>query len=235
MSTPWALIHYGKEGFYRFGLREDEFIQHIGVFGRSGSGKTNLAYLLLRGLFQAGKPFLVFDWKRNCRDLVSSQQFDDLTIFTVGRAVAPFRFNPLIPPPGTPATVWLKKLIEIMCHAYFLGEGVTVLVMRAIDALYRQAGLYHGRLRAYPTMPDVGAMFDHSIEPDGVTLKAVERGAVLTNQTWYQITPAADFVAEPFALDVCTLVGDANNSGRVATADYSLVKDHMNEQPPLKP
>jgi hypothetical protein len=152
---PVGMIHYGKDGFYPFGLREDEFIQHIGIFGRSGSGKTNLAYLLLHGLTQAGKPFLVFDWKRNYRDLISSPVFSDLVIFTVGRSVAPFRFNPLIPPPGTQATVWLKKLIEIMCHAYFLGEGVTVLLMRAIDYLYRQAGLYTGQPNHYPTMADV--------------------------------------------------------------------------------
>jgi hypothetical protein len=148
-------IHYGKDGFYPFSLREDEFIQHIGIFGRSGSGKTNLAYLLLQGLAKAGKPFLVFDWKRNYRDLISSPVFSDLVIFTVGRSVAPFHFNPLIPPPGTQATVWLKKLIEIMCHAYFLGEGVTVLLMRAIDDLYRQAGLYAGQPKYYPTMANV--------------------------------------------------------------------------------
>ena len=109
------------------------------------SGKTNLAYLLLHDLIRAGKPFLVFDWKRNYRDLIAMPEFRDLMIFTAGRDVAPFRFNPLIPPPGTPATVWLKKLIEIMCHAYFLGEGVTVLLMRAIDHLYRGAGLYDGK------------------------------------------------------------------------------------------
>ena len=152
---PLGTIHYGNEGFYDFGLREEEFIQHIGIFGRSGSGKTNLAYLLLQGLAKARKPFLVFDWKRNYRDLVSSPVFSDLMIFTVGREVAPFRFNPLIPPPGTQATVWLKKLIEIMCHAYFLGEGVTVLLMRTIDHLYRQAGLYEGQPKSYPTMADV--------------------------------------------------------------------------------
>jgi len=152
---PVGMIHYGQDGFYPFGLREEEFIQHIGIFGRSGSGKTNLAYLLLRGLVTAGKPFLVFDWKRNYRDLISSPVFGDLVIFTVGREVAPFRFNPLIPPPGTQATVWLKKLIEIMCHAYFLGEGVTVLLMRAMDSLYRQAGLYEGRPKACPTMANV--------------------------------------------------------------------------------
>ena len=152
---PIGTIHYGQHGFYPFSLREEEFIQHIGIFGRSGSGKTNLAYLLLRDLVKAGKPFLVFDWKRNYRDLISAPEFSDLTILTVGRNVAPFRFNPLIPPPGTQATVWLKKLIEIMCHAYFLGEGVTVLLMRTIDYLYRQAGLYEGSPARYPSMADV--------------------------------------------------------------------------------
>ena len=116
-AGPYAVgtIHYGDKGFGPFGLREDEFIQHIGIFGRSGSGKTNLAYLLLRGLARAGKPFLVFDWKRNYRDIVSLPDFNDLIIFTVGRDVTPFRFNPLIPPPGTLPTVWLKKPTTSCC------------------------------------------------------------------------------------------------------------------------
>jgi hypothetical protein len=74
-----------------------------------------------------------------------------------------------------------------------------------------------------------GDAFTYSVEPDGVTLKAVEQGPMLTDQTWYQITPAAGFAVEPFQFDVCTLVGDANNSGRVTTADYSEVKAHMTE------
>jgi len=152
---PLGIIHYGEDKFYPFGLREHEFIQHIGLFGRSGSGKTNVAYLILLNLVRAGKPFLVFDWKRNYRDLLSLPEFKNLLVFTVGRGISGFRFNPLIPPPGTPATVWLKKLIEIMCHAYFLGEGVAVLLMRAIDALYRESGMYKGEVERYPTMADV--------------------------------------------------------------------------------
>jgi hypothetical protein len=71
--------------------------------------------------------------------------------------------------------------------------------------------------------------FTYSVEPDGVTLKAVEQGAILTDQTWYVVTPAAGFDVEAFSLDLCTLVGDADNSGRITTADYSQVKAHMSE------
>jgi hypothetical protein len=139
---PLGIIHYGSDQFYPFGLRESEMIQHVAIFGRSGSGKTNLAYLMLLNLIRAGKPFLVFDWKRNYRDLLSLSECRNLLVFTVGRGTFGFRFNPLLPPPGTSPTVWLKKLIEIMCHAYFLGEGVAVLLLRAIDALYRERGMY---------------------------------------------------------------------------------------------
>jgi len=74
-----------------------------------------------------------------------------------------------------------------------------------------------------------GDAFTYSVEPDGVTLKAVEQGPILTDLTWYQIAPTAAFQVDAFAFDLCTLVGDANNSGRVTTADYSQVKAHMSE------
>ncbi len=84
---PSGIVYYGDQGFYPFGLWEDELIQHIGIFGRSGSGKTNLCYMLLEGLVAADKPFLIFDWKQNYRDLIAKQPFSDLDIFTVGRSI----------------------------------------------------------------------------------------------------------------------------------------------------
>jgi len=35
-----------KKCLYDFGLREKEWIQHVGVFGRSGAGKTNAGFLI---------------------------------------------------------------------------------------------------------------------------------------------------------------------------------------------
>ena len=34
-------VEYAGREFYPFGLRENEWIQHVTIFGRSGCGKTN--------------------------------------------------------------------------------------------------------------------------------------------------------------------------------------------------
>ena len=60
-------------------------------------------------------------------------------------------FNPLIPPKGVEPAVWLKKLIEIIAHAYYLGEGVMYLLQEAIHAVYKKYGVYKGNVKKFPT------------------------------------------------------------------------------------
>lgn len=138
-----------------FGLREDEWLQHVAVLGRSGSGKTNLVYLLIANLLQKRKPFLIFDWKRNYRPIISRNTDFPVQIYTVGNALIPFHFNPLIPPSGVEPTAWLKKLIEILAKATFVGEGVMHLLQQGLDALYKQSGVYAGTVERYPTLHDL--------------------------------------------------------------------------------
>ena len=145
-----------KDGPYPFGLREEELIQHVAIFGRSGAGKTNTVALFLKSLVANKKPFLLFDWKQNYRDMLAEPLKLPLAIYTVGRNIHPLHFNPLIPPKGTSPKIWLKKLIEIACNAYFLGEGVTFILQEAIDAVYQAFGVYGDRRpEKYPTMSDV--------------------------------------------------------------------------------
>jgi len=151
---PIGKIGYNEKEKATFGLRENDWIKHIAIFGNSGSGKTNLAFLLVGNLLKKKKPFLIFDWKRNYRDLLNSQAGKDILTFTVGKENCPFRFNPLIPPKGTPPKTWLKKLIEILGHAYFAGEGVFFLLQQAIDTKYKEFGVYEGS-NNYPTFKDV--------------------------------------------------------------------------------
>jgi hypothetical protein len=137
-----------------FGLREKELIQHVAIFGRSGSGKTNVTLGLIKQLIAHEKPFLIFDWKRNYRDVLDDRG-SPIDVYTVGRSISPIRFNPLIPPPGGDPTKHLKKIIEITANTYYLGEGVMYLLQKAIDSLYRQFGVYKGSPERWPTMADV--------------------------------------------------------------------------------
>lgn len=148
-------VFYAGKCLYDFGLREKEWIQHVGVFGRSGAGKTNAGFLILKQLQEKGKPVLIFDWKRNYRDLLALCEFKDIEVYTIGRNIAPFTFNPLIPPKGTNPKTWLKKLIEVIAHAYLLGNGVMYLLQRAFDSVYEEAGVYSGKVEKWPTFRDV--------------------------------------------------------------------------------
>lgn len=150
-------VQYAGKELYEFGLREDEWIQHMAIVGRSGAGKTNTGFLILRDLKQKNKPFLLFDWKRNYRDLISIPGFEDVEVYTVGRNIAPFAFNPLIPPAGTNPKTWLKKLNEVIAHSYCLGNGVLFLLQQAVDAVYEEAGVYDGTVQKWPTFKDVMA------------------------------------------------------------------------------
>ena len=148
-------VLYADRTLYPFAIREPECIQHIACFGRTGAGKTNLGFILFREFLKAGKPVLVFDWKRNYRDLLALPEFQDLEIYAVGRSIAPLSFNPLIPPPGTQPKTWLKKIIQVIAHAYMLGNGVLYMLQQALDAVYEEWDIYSGTARDYPTFRDV--------------------------------------------------------------------------------
>ena len=91
-------VTYGCGNLYPFYLRSARLKEHLLVAGRSGSGKTNLTFILISSLLSAGIKVLALDWKRGYRDLISLHP--NLRVYTIGRDVSPFRFNPLIPPRG---------------------------------------------------------------------------------------------------------------------------------------
>ncbi len=137
-------VCYGDKRYYPFGMRENEWIQHVGIFGRPGSGKTNLGFLIIWNLLAKKKPFWVFDWKRNYRDLLSLIQFKDMLVFTLGRESSPFFFNPFVPPPhftGYKYLSYLRAVVALICDSYFPNmnllsvQGVEYLLLKAADTL----------------------------------------------------------------------------------------------------
>lgn len=133
-------VLYGKKILYPFYLKEEMFLTHIGVFGSSGYGKTNLAYWLIKVLNEKNIPILIFDFsKRNYRDLLSLPELrDDIIVYTVGRNVSPFRFNPMKPPGGVQVSQWVKEFSEIFDQAYWLLGGGRHIILKALGEIYKK-------------------------------------------------------------------------------------------------
>jgi len=147
-------IYYGDNPLHSFGLRPESMLGHVGVWGMTSSGKTNVGAILLSNLQQSGKSYLVFDWKRNFRDLLALPQFEGVQVYTVGRSLSPLFWNPLKPPKNTDSSTWLKQLIEVAEHALFLGHGVERLLQKVIHDLYIEYDVYMNRSE-YPTLREV--------------------------------------------------------------------------------
>jgi energy-coupling factor transporter ATP-binding protein EcfA2 len=146
-------VTYGRRSLYPFFLRSDRLREHILVAGRSGSGKTNLTFVLMKGIMTRGIKVLALDWKRGYRDLLAVQP--DLQVYTVGRDVSPFRFNPLIPPPGCEPNVWIKLIVDVIASAYLGGEGVISLLVAGLDKLFKDAGAHDRAQPKWPTVQDL--------------------------------------------------------------------------------
>ena len=68
-------------------------MQNLAIFGRSGAGKTNVSFHLIEQLVKKKICFLFLDWKRTARHLMPLLG-RKIKVYTLGRALFPFPFNP---------------------------------------------------------------------------------------------------------------------------------------------
>ncbi len=152
-DIPVGKVSYGNRELYPFNLRSPRLREHVLVAGRSGSGKTNLTFMLMLGMMNRGIKIVALDWKRGYRDLLALRP--DLHVYTIGRRIAPFRFNPLIPPPGCEPNVWVKLIVDVIASAYLGGEGVISLLVAGLDRLFRETGVFDRTQTRWPTIQDL--------------------------------------------------------------------------------
>ena len=145
-----GMISYANKQMYPFFLKSQRLKEHILIAGRSGSGKTNLTFVLMDGIMDRGIKVLALDWKRGYRDLM--ELYPKLRVYTVGRDVSSLRFNPLIPPPGCEPHIWIKLIVDVIASAYFGGEGVISLLVAGLDHLYSAAGVFDKQQTHWPTI-----------------------------------------------------------------------------------
>lgn len=132
-------LHLGNVLYERekreVGLKLSELMQNLAIFGRSGAGKTNVSFHLLTQLVEKKVYFLFLDWKRTARHLMP-QLGKKIKIYTPGRSLAPFPFNPFLVPPGVDRSSYVNQLVDAMADAYTLGDGAISILQRAIHACY---------------------------------------------------------------------------------------------------
>lgn len=127
-------VLYEKEK-WPVGISRGEFLQNMAIFGRSGAGKTNVAFHLLNQLTEKKIPWLFLDWKRTGRHLIP-QLHGGVNLYTPSRSLSPFPFNPFLVPPGMEPSAYVNILVDVMADAYTLGDGARTIVQKAIAACY---------------------------------------------------------------------------------------------------
>lgn len=129
-------VVYDKER-WPFGISHKEMLQGLTILGRSGAGKTNLAFLVLEQLARQGVPFLFLDVKRTARHLLPLIRAK-VNVYTPGRSLAPFVFNPFLVPPGMEQGVYLNQVVDNLAAAYTLGDGARSILQRALVKNYER-------------------------------------------------------------------------------------------------
>ena len=117
------------------GISASELLQNMAIFGQSGAGKTNVVFHLLLQLINKRVPFLFLDWKRTARHLLPKIKAK-VNVFTPGRSLAPFPFNPFIAPPGLEPRVYINHMIDVLSDAFTLGDGARSMLERALGSCY---------------------------------------------------------------------------------------------------
>jgi hypothetical protein len=130
---------------HRIGVSRQQLTQGMLVVGRSGAGKTNLFYYLMRQCIDRNIPLLSIDLKKDYRHLIG--EYPDLIVIPWEY----LRFNPLKPPEGVAPIRWLQDFTEVFGHANALLSGSKDFVMMQLHKLYELYGVFEGS-DAYPSM-----------------------------------------------------------------------------------
>ncbi len=155
LSGPFQLgtVQY-ETPKHEAGWKPSELLQHTAIFGRSGAGKSNVVFLLIEQLSNAGIPWLFLDWKRTAREMLPLLK-ERVQVFTPGRSLSPMAFNPFLVPPGLDASVYVTQLVDVLAESFTLGDGARSVLQKALAVCYAQqdAPTLLDVIRAVETLP----------------------------------------------------------------------------------
>ncbi len=134
-------VIYRNNKLFPLYLKEEDFIKQIGIFSITGAGKTNLGLLLALQLLKKDIPFMVIDWKRQWRSMLSLNNFHELKkvqVYTIGRDIIPFLWNPFRPPKNIDYKTWISVIVECLEKSHLGGLGVGDFFIRIYEKLFAE-------------------------------------------------------------------------------------------------
>ena len=145
-----ATISYANKKLFDFTLREKDWPRHICITGMSGSGKTTFAFKIIEALNAHNKPYLIFDWKKSFRPLITKD--NSILLFTVGNEKVSnlFKTNINQPPKGVAPKEWINVLSDLLTECFSASFGVHKVILETLDEAFKEWGIYHGS-KNYPT------------------------------------------------------------------------------------
>ncbi len=150
-------IMYGDKMSHPIFLTETDYIKHISISGITGGGKTNLGFILLLNLLKKQIPFLVIDWRRSWRDILTLEKepVESINVYSIGRGKGvPLLFNPLRGPPGIHYQLWLGTVFESLIKSHLSGPGVSEILSRVFEGKFADFNLDKDSKDGYPNFFD---------------------------------------------------------------------------------
>jgi len=129
-ELPLGTVIYDKPRG-RLHLSKDEILQGLGIWGRSGSGKTNIALLLMEQLATQRAGWVFLDHKRTGREI--QQLVPSTRTHRIGHETNTLRFNPFQTPPGVPARAYQGQVIDVLSQTHTLGSGSRHVIEQALQ------------------------------------------------------------------------------------------------------
>ncbi len=156
---PLANVVYAGKELFPFSLEEHDWPRHVCISGMSGSGKTTLALNILNKFIEKDKPFLVFDWKKSFRSLMSVDS--SLMCFTVGNDSVSnfFKTNINIPPRGVRPKEWINVLCDLLTESFSASFGVHKILLETLDEVFEGWEVYKGS-KHYPNWQHIKKMLE---------------------------------------------------------------------------
>ncbi len=129
----------------------EDFVLHMGIFGKSGVGKTTLLKLMIQRLVQKNISVLILEpVKKEYRSLIHT--FEKSKVFTVESDVVPLQINPFRVPEGITLGDYRSSLVSAFKAAISMPDPLPSLFEAAITEAYLQYGWTDSSKNNSPTV-----------------------------------------------------------------------------------